>query len=98
MNYEDIPYRTAFTEPDTVRVQTTSKDEDNYDTLKSVYKVLNDSLLALDKWSAFDLREQDGLSLKQQIKAHQLAYDILAPLVGAVESAVALVDDKYKER
>lgn len=96
-NDEEIPYRSDV--PASIMASdATTHDEDQYDTLKSVYVALKASVDDLDKWHAFDLKEEDGLDIKQQIVAHRLASDILTPLLDSVESALATVDDKYRNR
>lgn len=74
-----------------------SKDEENYDTLKSVQVMLAEALASLDKWSAFDLKENE-LKIKQQIKAHELAHGIISEVAQAVSSAISVVDQKHLER
>jgi hypothetical protein len=36
--------------------------------------------------------------LKQQIKAHQIAADMLTPAFEAVQTALATVDEKFRRR
>lgn len=96
MNDEEIPYRSNVPES-IIASDATTTDEDQYGTLKQVYVALKASIGDLDKWHAFDL-ELKELTLKQQIVAHKLAFDILAPLLDTVESALATVDDKYRNR
>jgi hypothetical protein len=97
MDNEEIPYRTAIPSQTPPATSSYSKDEEQQSTLVIVYKLLQESLDNLDKWSAFDLTESE-LKLKQQIKAHQLAYGIVSPLAQSVRDALSLVDDKYKQR
>lgn len=75
----------------------TSADEEQYDTLRQVYLLMKKGLDDLDKWAAFDLTETE-LKLKQQIKAHQLAYDLIAPLFESIQTAMINVNAKYKEK
>lgn len=99
MDDERIPYRARITDlPSDASRGVATIDEQNYDTLALAYKQLKTSVEELDGWHAFDLTEKDGLTIKQQIKAHQLAFEILAPVLSALETAVATVDNKYKER
>ncbi len=99
----DLPYRT----PMTAIVSTTpvsSKNEDNYDTLKIVQKLFRDSLDGLYRdFNAFDVLNGKPPSaaaenLLRQIQAKQIAYDLLSPVLEAVDSAIQTVDDKYKQR
>ena len=94
---EDIPYRSYIPEGLVADVRPT-KDEDQFDTLKAVGRILRTSVAELDGWAAFDLKEEDGLTIKQQIVAHRLAFAVLAPLLESVESAISVVDNKYKDR
>lgn len=77
-----------------------TRDEEQYSTLKAAFLSIEEGMAALDQWHAFDLQEQKGptgLTIKQQIVAHQKAYDILAPIRDGMEAALKLVDDKYKQ-
>jgi hypothetical protein len=74
-----------------------SKDEEEQSTLRIVHKLFKDALNSLDSYHVFDLTETE-LKLKQQIKAHRLAADILAPLLEALEQALATVDEKFRMR
>lgn len=84
-----IAPRSAFTDP------TTSEDAANYDTLKSVYKDLKAAMENIDKWHAFDLAETGGIAIKQQILAHQVAYDMVLPAFEAVQTALETVDREF---
>ena len=94
---EDIPYRSAIRDQPETTSQVSSVDERNFDTLKTVRRLLSGAVDGLDKWHAFDLEDKE-MNLKNQIKARQLAYDILTPLVEAIDSALLAVDDKYRQR
>lgn len=97
MDNEEIPYR-SFVDLKSVTEDTKfSKDEDEESTLRRVYHILHNGMVELDKWHAFDLTETE-LKLKQQIKAHQLAADLIGPIYEAVAQALATVDDKFKQR
>lgn len=95
-----LEYRTAGIAPQyTQPASVVSQDEANYDTLKSVYLDMKQRLDDIDKWHAFDLKKNESdLEIKQQIYAHQVAYDILAPAFQALETAVATVDNVFLER
>ena len=69
-------------------------DSDEYSTLIVVRDELRSSMDGIDKWHAFDT-VGDALTIKQQIVAHQLAYNIVAPLLDAIQSAIDGVDRKY---
>jgi hypothetical protein len=73
-------------------------DTDNFDTLRAVRDELTTALAELDGWHAFDLAERDGLTIKQQIKAHQLAYAMMAPLLDSINSALDQVNRKYRNQ
>ena len=72
-------------------------DLDNSDTLRVVLRLLGEALAGLDQWHAFDLSEKEKLNLREQIKAHQLAADIIEPLYDTVQSAVDRIDRKYRK-
>lgn len=98
---EEIPYRSAIPDvmPDTER---TMPDEMNYDTLRNVGKILQDALDALAKdFNAFKVSpdkttEEDAKLILRQIEVRQGVYDILAPVVDSVTTAMQVVDEKYK--
>lgn len=71
-------------------------DEQEYSTLKQVQAILYQAVADLDKWSAFDTEEKE-LKLKQQIVAHRMSFEVLAPVLDAVNAAMQLVDDKFKQ-
>lgn len=96
MNDEDIPYRSAIPQQVVEKDEFTT-DEQQQGTLNNVYKVLKESIENLDKWHAFDCRDTD-LKIKQHIHAHKMAFDIVAPAYEAVEQALAIVDQKFRER
>lgn len=93
---EDIQYRTPL---DAMRpAPRVSVDETNFDTLKGVHKILTEALSDLDKWHAFDLKQEEGLTVEQQIAVHRRVYEILFPVADAVGGAIEAVDNKYRER
>lgn len=93
---EEIQYRTPL---HAIRpAQPVTPDEVNFDTLKGVHKLLAEALDDLDKWHAFDLKKEEGLTVEQQIAVHRRVYQVLFPVVDAVASAIEAVDIKYRER
>lgn len=96
---EAIPYLNSAAEAVNSVLPNTkvTRDEENYDTLRQVYLILQVGLDELDKWHAFDLKEKE-IEIKAQIKAHQLAYDLIAPLFESIQQAMEVVNQKYKER
>lgn len=94
---EQVPVRSFFDPRELAEDTKYTKDEEQQTTLQSVYKILKDGVVGLDKWSAFDLTESE-LKLKQQIKAHKIAADILTPALEAVEQALIRVDDNFRRR
>lgn len=91
-----IPYRTPF-QTFTPAASVSSTDENNFDTLTHVRKDLAAAIEKLDHFHAFDL-EGTEMNIKAQIKAHQLAYEILMPALDAIDSTIESVNQKYKER
>lgn len=94
---EEILYRSHVPEG-IISADVSTRDEDNFDTLKAVYLTLKAAVDDLDRWHAFDLAERDGLDIKQQILAARIAFDTLIPVLSSIESAIAVVNDKYKDR
>lgn len=103
---EGIPYLNSATE--VIRdvssgKGTTTRDEENYDTLKAIHIVLQEAIKALyTDFNAFKVPEGVAKStamydLLRQIDGKQTAYDILAPILEAVESSIRTIDTKYKE-
>lgn len=101
MGDENTPYRARFpglsVTPDDDNQ--TSRDEQEFSTLEAAYLDLKRDLDTIDHWSAFDLDEKTaGLTIKQQVKAHRLAYEILAPIEEMLRTALANVNEKYREK
>lgn len=93
---EAIPYRApVFHAPR--EEKTVTDDEQDYDTLRSIHRVLKEGLENIDKWHAFDSTESE-LKMKQQVVAHRMAYGLIAPLFESVDAAIKVVDDKYREQ
>jgi hypothetical protein len=97
MDNESIPYRSGIPALTPAPTPAYSKDESEESTLRSVYRDLKKAMDEIDQWHAFDLGKNNGLTIAQQIVAHQKAYDIVAPAFDSVKSALALIDNKYKE-
>ena len=97
MNDEDIPYRSSIDLGTVTENKTFTKDEEEQSSLRRVQKILQDGLNDLDKWHAFDLTETE-LKLKQQVKAHQMAAAIIAPVLEAVNQALSTVDENFRQR
>jgi hypothetical protein len=99
---EEIPYlnRSAFDLAQVTEDTGYSKDEEEQSTLRRVRKILSEGLRGIDAWHAFSdgHRALSELKLKQDIHAHQLASDILTPALEAVDSALAIVDEKFRQR
>ena len=96
MDDETLQYRTAVPSQAITAEPRQTRDDDNYDTLRAVYKELKSAVDGLDKWSAFDLQKNDDLSVEQQISVNQKVYEIVAPLLDGVEAAIETVDNKYR--
>lgn len=83
--------------------ETTTKDQQEYSTLKIVGNMLLEARNGLSKdFNAFDiLKEADTTTaaenLLRQVEAKQIAYDILDPVVEAVISAIQKIDVNYKQ-
>lgn len=100
---DDIPYRGIVTSPASAPA-VSSTNEANYDTLQIARKLLQDGIDGLYKdFNAFDIlkaedKEKASANLLRQVEAKQMAFDILSPVLEAVDNAVKLVDEKYKQR
>lgn len=93
----DFSYRTT---PDLVAstAPVYTKDDADYGTLQSIHKDLTAQRNELDKWSAFDLDKANPFTIEQQIEINRKVYEILQPSIDAIESALALTDDKFRDR
>jgi hypothetical protein len=82
----------------------TTTDEENYDTLKSVRNILQEAVQGLYKdFNGFNVlkdtnKKQALENLLFQVEGKQAAYDILAPILESIISAMQTVDNKYKQR
>jgi len=100
----DLPVRSPVTPlGGFVRRDNDAKNEENYDTLRIVEKILGDSLEALYKdFNAFNILKDQSKkgaaeSLLRQIEGKQAAYDILRPTYDAVTEAIRRVNNKHKQ-
>lgn len=100
MAREDQNEQVPFFSPATAPTQdvVTEKDEDDYGTLKALKKIFDDGIEGLSKdFNAFDLSKDSSVSIEGQIAGRQIAYDILVPLQGMVDSAIKAVEDGRKQ-
>lgn len=97
---ENVPVRSYFDPTDLVEDKTYTKDEEDERTLRQIYNILKAGMDGLDQWHAFadGHRGLSELKLKQDIHAHQMAAMIIAPALEAAEQALALVDEKFRQR
>lgn len=93
----DFQYRTN---PNSVPVATQvySKDDADNGTLIAVHRDLVLERDHLDKWSAFSLDKDNVLTVEQQIAVNAKVFEILQPAIDAIESALALTDEKFRNR
>ena len=100
---ENIPYRSAIPDVMADDTTTTTEDEANYNTLIIVRNTFQTSVNNLYKdFNAFTLNKNKlpadrAKLLLHDIEVKQGVYDVLAPLLESVISAVQTVDDKYKQ-
>jgi hypothetical protein len=98
---DNTPYLTPGVLHDTP--QTTTRDQQEYSTLKVVGNMLIEAQNALSKdFNAFDIlegadRPTAAENLLRQVEARQIAYRILYPTVEAVISAIQKIDINYKQ-
>lgn len=90
--YRTTPNLASATAP------TYSRDDADNGTLVAVYKDLMEQRSGLDKWSAFDLDKTNPFTVEQQIEINRKVYEILQPNIDAIESALALTGEKFKDR
>src|SRR4051812_10916192 len=98
---DDLPYRSPVHTPGVKSV--VSKNEQEYSTLKIVRSTLAATVEGLYKeFNAFEVlknadAEMAASNLLRQVEVKQGVYDIVSPLLEAVDNAMRVVDDKYKE-
>lgn len=99
---EEVPTRSPFSVLGEVQEdkKVFTKDEEDASTLRRIYNMFSEKLNELDQFHLFtkEARALSDLKLKQQIEAHQLAYDILAPLHETMKQALTVVDERFRER
>ena len=89
---DDLPYRSAITTRQ--KAPEATPDDQDYRTLKIVQGILHDSMHSLGKdFNAFTLVDGNGRRIDpegvvKEIQSRQIAYDILVPIVEAVDSAL----------
>jgi hypothetical protein len=104
MDNEGIPYRTGVSAMNPTPTRVVTADEENYNTLKAVMKMMQTAVDALYKdFNAFTLlkgatRTEARDHLVAQIEANQIAFGIVSPLLESIRDAIKVVDDKYKEQ
>lgn len=97
----ELPYLSPVTQPEAPKVTT---NEENYDTLKVVYKELQAGIAGLFKdFNAFKLAKGVGKGISGddvmlQIAARQIAYEMLLPHFEAVKTAIEKVDKDFVRR
>lgn len=99
---DDLPYR-SFT-PLTImpKADSTATDEQQFSTLLEARENLAKDIEALYKdFNAFDLSKAENeheavAALLYQIRGKQTAYDILVPVLDAMDSTIMLINDKWK--
>lgn len=92
---EQIQYRSSGIGNLPTPAENSVVDEREFSTLKQAHRLLAEGLDNLHSFNAFDLTESE-LKIKQQIKAYQVAADILQPISDMVRDAIIRIDSKYK--
>lgn len=99
---DDIPYRSPITAQ--TNKNPVTKDEEQYDTLKNVFKILEDASADLYKeFNAFELHkdkplDERGKAILHDLEVKQSVYEIIAPLVERVGNAIAQADTNFRRR
>lgn len=97
---DDLPYRSPVTNR-TTKPQAVNKDTEEYSTLKEVHGLFLEGVDSLYKdFNAFDILSTDMPEEAKEkfiaeVKAKQLAYNILQPLLEQVDNAVKKVDKNF---
>lgn len=100
---DDLPYRSPVTAVNTP-APVSDTNVANYDTLAIARRLLVDGIDGLYKdFNAFDILKdkptaEAAENLLRQVEAKQMAFDILSPVLEAVDNAIKGVDEKYKQR
>jgi len=94
---EEVPYFSITDTKDITERVGPTKDEEQQSTLRQVYAILKEGVANLRSFDAFDLTGTE-LAVKQQIKAHKMAADIVEPALDLVEQALKTVDQNFRER
>lgn len=94
---EEVPVRSSFDLGSVTEDTGFTKDEEEQSTLRRVHAEFDAGMKALDNFHVFDLTESE-MKIKQQIKGHKIAYDLVAPLFDSLTQALATIDENYKRR
>lgn len=99
---DDLPYRSPVSQA--VNSNPVTKDEDEHSTLKSVFKILEETTTGLYKdFDAFQLYKDKlpadrAKMLLHDVEVKQAVYEIVAPLVQRVGDAIAAADSNFRRR
>jgi NADH dehydrogenase FAD-containing subunit len=96
---DDLPYRTPITQlfPAATGVLTSAQDEMDYSSLVNSRNEMAEQMNDLLAITSLDLEEKE-LTLKEQVKANQIAYDILYSALQTLDSAIQDVKTKWESR
>lgn len=101
----DLPYRTPAEYAARNRPQQVSSNEADYSTLRIVRDLLAKSVAELSPqdFNTFEVLKNEDKSkaaenLLRQIEIKQGVYDIVAPLLVAVNEAMRAVDERYRQK
>lgn len=78
--------------------QVYSQDDADNGTLKAVHTDLKTFMDGLNKWDAFNIAKDSPLTVEQQIEVNRGIFEGLQPALDSIESALALTDDKFRNR
>lgn len=95
---EDVPVRSIVDFGSLNEDKKSSQDETDESTLRQIYLLLKDKITEIDMWHAFERKTDSELTLKQQIKAREIAYNMVNPAFEAVRDALVKVDKAFVER
>ena len=92
----DLPYRTPFnTSPAKQASSVSSMDEANFSSIRAIRNDMEVEMNRLKDVTLLDLTESE-LKLKSQIKANQIAYAILEPLLETLDVVLVGIENKWR--
>lgn len=96
-NDEELPVRSPVSTAAPIAELASNQDENDWSTLLSVAKDINEQMARLSSVDALNLKEtEEGLTLKEQIAANKKALEILEPIQATINSTIQNVNLKQQ--